>query len=524
VAGQYIRLRGTGSRWKDRVWNAESVLRIGRVRDLEVHLDDESVSRRHAEVLFADGAWVVRDLGSTNGTLVNGASVGRVGRPLSPLDMLQLGNVILVVAEVGVGEMPADAGGTVLVCETAQQPWEEALESLATESTGLAGPGEQMRSLITAHHQLYQGATLEEVLRGNVRDAVIRVRAEYGALVLVEEETGRMAVGASYTTRPGAERLRAFNQALAQRCYSKGESLLCREEPPVGPSRRAGAPAGTQSIICALLRTPNRRLGVLYLERSHPQPEFLPADFRLADALAASMSAAIESTRGVERKQRDVFIQTVIALAQTVEMRDPYTGGHAQRVTDYSLLLAEELGLSEAECNDLRLGGPLHDIGKIGIDDAVLRKPSPLTPEEFEYMKTHTVKGVAILQTIPELAPILPIVRSHHERWDGKGYPDGLAGDRIPYLARVLAVADTFDAMTTDRPYRAGLGLADAIAEIGKGAGTQFDADCAAAFVRVRPRLEEMIQQRNLSATFSYRSIAGSLPLAGQRARRAVPR
>jgi HD-GYP domain-containing protein (c-di-GMP phosphodiesterase class II) len=176
-------------------------------------------------------------------------------------------------------------------------------------------------------------------------------------------------------------------------------------------------------------------------------------------------------------------------------MRDPYTGGHAQRVTDYALLLAEEMNLSETDRQHLRIGSPLHDIGKIGIDDAILRKADRLTPEEFEHMKSHTVKGAALVQTLPGLDIILPIVRNHHERWDGCGYPDQLAATTIPHLARLMAVVDTFDAMTTDRPYRKGMQIREALVLIERGAGSQFDPACVEAFVRLRPVLEQQLCQ-----------------------------
>jgi HD-GYP domain-containing protein (c-di-GMP phosphodiesterase class II) len=504
-------LRGTGSRWKDQVWAGDAHLRVGRVPGIEMYLEDDSVSRRHAEVLYTEEGWVVRDLGSTNGTLVNGLRVGRVGRKLNPLDMLQFGNVVVVAAEMAAADEGGDSPSSVLqVCATAQQPFDEALELLAVEATGLADPGDQLRSLIDSHQLVARAGSLEEAIRKSLRDAVIKVRAEYGAVVLADEGTSRMTLAASYAVRGGAEKARPFHRTLAQRCYTRGESLLGKEEFTQPSPARGGPPS--QSLICALIRTPNRRLGVLHLERTAPQKDFLPHDLRLADALAAGMSSVIESGRGTQKKQRDVFLQTVIALAQAVELRDPYTGGHAQRVTDYSLLLAEQLHLTAAECDNLRLGGPLHDVGKIGIDDAILRKNGPLTAEEFEIMKEHTVKGVAILQPIPEVACILPIVRSHHERWDGKGYPDGLAGDRIPFLARLLAVGDTFDAMTTDRPYRRGLTLGEALAEIERGAGTQFDPECALAFVLLGPRLEEIMQQRSLIDTWNHRKVAASIP------------
>src|SRR5207244_8098072 len=138
---------------------------------------------------------------------------------------------------------------------------------------------------------------------------------------------------------------------------------------------------------------------------------------------------------------------------------------------------ATQMKLGSEDLKWVRMGTPLHDIGKIGIDDDILRKPGALTTEEYKIMQTHTIKGAEILGTIPDLAPVIPIVRSHHERWDGKGYPDGLAGEAIPRLARIVAVADTFDAMTSDRPYRKGMAADVAFAEVAKQSGKQFDPE-----------------------------------------------
>jgi len=197
------------------------------------------------------------------------------------------------------------------------------------------------------------------------------------------------------------------------------------------------------------------------------------------------------------KKQRELFYNSIAILAQAVELRDQYTGNHTIRVTNFSLLLAERVQLSAQDRNLIRYGTPLHDIGKIGIDDAILRKPGKLTNEEFEIMKTHTTKGAAILGTAPDMLPIIPIVRHHHERWDGKGYPDQLAGEGIPLLARIVGVADAYDAMTSNRPYRQGMPAEDAFAEVEKMAGKQFDPGCAAAFLDIRDRItEEMAAQR----------------------------
>jgi putative nucleotidyltransferase with HDIG domain len=281
---------------------------------------------------------------------------------------------------------------------------------------------------------------------------------------------------------------------------SRGESILCQSV--ADDSDLANAKSISEgsmaSVLCVLLRTPRKRLGVLHLDRNPWQKPFTMEELHLADALAANVSAGIESAQ-LLRKQRDLFLDTITVLAQAVELRDAYTGGHTARVTTYSMLLGQQLELPQADLELIRTGTPLHDIGKIGIDDAILRKPDRLTAEEFDIMKQHTVKGAEIVGTVPDLHPILPIVRSHHERWDGGGYPDGLEGENIPRVARIVAVADAFDAMTSDRPYRKGLPVQVAFAEVEKQSGRQFDPQCAGAFLAVRERiLQEM---RNGSTT-----------------------
>ncbi|MEK6679564.1 MAG: HD domain-containing phosphohydrolase [Nitrospirota bacterium] len=149
----------------------------------------------------------------------------------------------------------------------------------------------------------------------------------------------------------------------------------------------------------------------------------------------------------------------IFTLARTIEARDRYTEGHCERVSDFGITLAKEIGLSENEQNALKNGGILHDIGKIAIDEAILNKPGKLTPEEFEKMKLHPVKGAEICSNLKTLTDAIPIIRSHHEKCDGSGYPDGLKKDEIPVIARIMAIVDVYDAIITDRPYRKGLPL-----------------------------------------------------------------
>ena len=174
------------------------------------------------------------------------------------------------------------------------------------------------------------------------------------------------------------------------------------------------------------------------------------------------------------------------------------------------MLLAQHLKMSAADLELIRTGTPLHDIGKIGIDDAILRKPDRLTPQEFAAMKLHTVKGAEIIETVPDLKPIIPIVRHHHERWDGKGYPDGLGGEVISPLARVVGIADAFDAMTSDRPYRKGMAADVAFEEVRKGAGTQFDPVFAKGFLEIREEIVRNMQTLVKTPLKTQRALAGA--------------
>ncbi len=178
-----------------------------------------------------------------------------------------------------------------------------------------------------------------------------------------------------------------------------------------------------------------------------------------------------EKTREVE----DLALQTILAIARAIDAKDEYTQGHSQRVATYSCALAEYMGWSEADCDNIYHIALLHDVGKIGVPDSVLKKSGPLTDEEFAQMRRHPDIGADILKTIRSLKGIETGTRFHHERYDGKGYPNGLKGDEIPLIARIICVADTFDAMTSTRCYRKRLDMDVARAELRRCAGTQFD-------------------------------------------------
>jgi putative nucleotidyltransferase with HDIG domain len=201
------------------------------------------------------------------------------------------------------------------------------------------------------------------------------------------------------------------------------------------------------------------------------------------------------------RQQNEFLAGVVRALTSAIDAKDPYTCGHSDRVARVAVRLAQELGCDTEQLDTIYLSGLLHDIGKIGIDDNVLRKPGKLTDEEYEHIKTHAEIGYKILVDLKQLDDVLPVVLHHHEQWDGGGYPRGLAGEQIPLLARIAAVADAYDAMGSDRPYRKGMPDQNLDAILRDGAGRQWDAEVVAAFFRAREDIRDISRRERASLT-----------------------
>lgn len=194
-------------------------------------------------------------------------------------------------------------------------------------------------------------------------------------------------------------------------------------------------------------------------------------------------------------KLEKAYLDSIETLRYTVEAKDPYTRGHSDRVAEYSVLIGEKLGLGEEDLRTLRIGGLFHDIGKIGIPDSILLKESKLSDDEYSQIKNHPTIGAHILQNATIFQDILPIVKHHHERYDGNGYPSKLKGEEIPYFARIAAVADTFDAMTSKRTYRNAIPLEEVKEEIKTCEGTQFDPNIAETFLEILNTQYEKIQE-----------------------------
>ncbi len=217
---------------------------------------------------------------------------------------------------------------------------------------------------------------------------------------------------------------------------------------------------------------------------------------RQLERYATDLRDVFKAERARAEELRDSYVATVRALTNAVEARDAYTGKHAERVSAYGLLLTRHIDPALAEDPQTEFGFLLHDVGKIAIPDQVLHKPEDLRSDESELMRRHVVIGWEIVSAVPFLERAAQIVRAHHERWDGRGYPDGLAGEEIPLAARIFSVADTLDALTSDRPYRRGISMAEACAVIAREAGSQFDPLVVEQLMAISPEVLESISEQ----------------------------
>ncbi len=264
----------------------------------------------------------------------------------------------------------------------------------------------------------------------------------------------RIATSNNVLEDPRYDSLRAFAQAMGYRSA-------------------AAAPLEFDEGVAAAL--------VICYERER---QFAPDELTRLERLARQTELAIRSVRQRESLSRFAF-DTALALTEAIESRDPYTGGHCHRLAEHAFHIANKLALPQHEIEIVRMGAALHDVGKIVVPDAILKKPDKLTPDEFAIVKQHCYSGGQICKRVPFLTDVYPIVYHHHERWDGQGYPDGLRGESTPQAARIVAVADAYDAMTTDRPYRQTMPREAAIEILKDGAGSQWDPTVVRVFLEI---------------------------------------
>ncbi|MBF0318959.1 MAG: HD domain-containing protein [Nitrospirae bacterium] len=345
----------------------------------------------------------------------------------------------------------------------------------------IAGAEMEKKALATETLDKYSELTMlydfvEKVNTFNVKEIAAflikhvseQIKADNVSVMLINDKTGLPVVIAESGSDNGIGRV-----------LLSGKAEIINDCP--SDPRCRNVACTVSSLVCSPMKAKDKTLGVVTASTTEPY-NYSADDLKFFCTLVSQAAFAMDNARLYE-SLKNAFIKTVYTLAETIEKRDPYTGGHTKRVSNYSIAIAETLGISAVDRERLELASVLHDIGKIGVSDNVLRKASKLTDEEFDEIKTHPMCGQEILSYIEELKNIIPGVKSHHERIDGRGYPDGLKGQEIDLIARIIAVADSFDAMTSDRPYRKGLPLEAALEELRKCSGTQFDTMVVEAFI-----------------------------------------
>jgi len=480
-----------------RTFEIDGTLTIGRNPDSGIRLDDAQVSRRHAVIEQIPDGTYVRDLGSGNGTFVGESRI--VEARLSDGD----------VVGVGVSRMRFEGAAAregVRLCEADLTGRVEAADAANVYETFFKAPEyavtiEQQRDVqkrLTALYQANQIIASERELGKlfeRVMDQIFSlVPAHNGVILLRDDKRDRLATG--YVKSGSGDAV--ISSSIVRRAYEQGEAVLTYDA--AGDSRFGGGASIISQNIASAMCTPlvhqDQTLGVLYVDTRGTTNAFTRNDLELLVALSGPAAIAIRNAQYLDELEQ-AYHDYLIVTSNAVEARDHYTVGHTWRVTNFALEVARELGWSEAKLKECEEGGVLHDVGKIAVDDAILRKTASLTDDEYARMKVHPTKGAAMLSDIERLKPLVPYCLYHHERYDGNGYPYGLKGEDVPIEGRLVAVADAFDAMTSNRPYRRGLPPDEAIAEIEKGSGTQFDPAIAAAMVRCYQagRISRVVQE-----------------------------
>jgi len=368
-------------------------------------------------------------------------------------------------AETRFGMSPADVPAEVL---------EDELQRL---SQALSVKFEELTLLHQLSERLKLDEETDDICRSLLQELTPCIEAGWIAIDLFEDEDGGQP---TKFYQDGGDCDPEWIQALAD--YAQRDSIVLSNgastfgvNVAIVNEPTESAPAKVRVVVVPIRRK-TRKLGRMIAIRSMTQNEFGTVEADLMKSTSMMLGVHLINQRQYQEMQ-NMFEGTIQSLVSALDAKDAYTCGHSSRVADLAVELATRLGFDEDGIARIRMAGILHDIGKIGVEDSVLRKPGRLTDEEFEKIKAHPVLGFEILQGIRQFSHILPAVRHHHESWDGSGYPDGLSGVDIPRDAQVLAVADAFDAMTSDRPYRSGMPLPKVISIFQGGRGTQWAAD-----------------------------------------------
>ncbi|MBX3727765.1 MAG: HD domain-containing protein [Candidatus Sumerlaeia bacterium] len=538
----------TGSMAGTRISVGGSRMSVGRDGTCDIKLEDPRISRIHGYFETANGKLYFRDNNSTNGSKLNGAAITGV-HELKASDLVQLGGIDISVEQQSDSAQIAMASnersevtsslklsavtGDALAQKFSQifeyykdhQPETSPLEQVDLVKTQrLVNSLKTLYAVTTKMSQLLPQKGLLRVVSAGLFE--VFAGAENLVILLLNEETEEFEAVHS-TTRDGNEssNLR-ISRTILNRAINDRATLVAND---VSHDARFSASESivglsVKSVICAPLVIGDIVIGAMYLDNRISKVDYDEMDTEIVTAFANQAAIALDNARLCDTLQES-YHQMLQSLLATIEAKDKYTIGHTQRVREYAMGIAEELGIHDEHLRRVGVAAELHDIGKIGIAEGLINKSGSLTDGEYEDLKEHVLMGIKILKPIVYLQDVLPWIRGHHEKWDGTGYPDGLIGEDCPLEARVLAVADAFDAMTSQRAYNKPLTFEQAMQRIIDAKGRHFDPRVADAFCRYLKRRTAASEEHKLSDDFEAEpydssSVATISPIDAMRAAR----
>jgi len=339
---------------------------------------------------------------------------------------------------------------------------------------------------------------VEQVLKTIVHKVRNVLKSEICSILLLDKESGELSIKcACGLEQESIETTRIkVGEEISGWVLQNKEGILVEDiEKDPRFARRNKEKYYTHSFISMPLIVKDEAMGVININNKSSREVFTEEDLRFVKGLTLEAAIAIENA-GLYSSLESAYMRTVMALTSAIDAKDHYTKDHSENVTRYGVAMAREMGLSEDKISDLEKACQLHDLGKIGIHDHILTKPGKLTDEEWEEIKMHTIKGAMILKPLIFLSGVIKLVEQHHERYDGKGYPYGLKGENILLGARIMAVADSFDAMITERPYRKAFSKEEAVEELKRNKGKQFDPEIVDLFLRVLDKNPDIIVKK----------------------------
>ncbi|WP_419656913.1 HD domain-containing phosphohydrolase [Desulfosarcina variabilis] len=476
---------------------------IGRSPNNTIQLDDIQVSRQHAVIQRVGHDIILRDLGSCNGTYIGGKRI--IECRLNVGDVIRIGRHELcfqvttkaspsVIATPKRNTNREDERSTARFSETVISNIKTMDVTDVSDTLFETPPAEtfeyqlqylqkRLKAVFTANQIIASDCDLNSIFKCLMDQIFALLPVDNGVILLMDQATGEWVQ--EHAQNRLSQKKITVSSTIVNRAYEKGEAILTSNA--AADARFCSSDSiiiqNIASTMCVPLSHKNIRLGIVYVDTHGRTNAFDERDLKLLAALAGPAAISIRNAQYVREIEKS-YENTLVVIANAIELRDHYTVGHTARVTNFSVEIARELGWTGNRLKQVRMGGLLHDVGKIAVDNAILSKPSSLTPQEYAKIKVHPQRGQDLLQDVEFLHPLIPFCLYHHERYDGRGYPFGLARDKIPIEGRIIAVADTLDAMTSNRPYRKGMKLEVALAELKRGVGSQFDPDCVKALLR----------------------------------------